>query len=83
MICAAIEQCIEVIIVESSLTQTRETRDGHKCLMDGDITTVNCDYPTGGERFFHSTHTRTHRRRAVTRERVSRAERSSPHLMMI
>lgn len=42
---------IKAIIVASSLTQTRETREGHKCLMNGDITTINCIYPTG-KRFF-------------------------------
>lgn len=47
---------LKAIIAASSLTQTRETRQGHKCLIDVDITIVNCNCSTGGERFFRSMH---------------------------
>jgi len=47
------------------LTQTCETRQGHKCLIDADIMIVNCDCPTGGERFFFVRYTRMHRCRCM------------------
>ena len=46
---------IEAIIIASSLTQTRETHQEHKYIIDADITNVNCSDSTG-ERFFRSVH---------------------------